>query len=185
MRQTPDSSPEPPEQSADPTGSRCVGSAATPEANAEPENRARRRRVKHRVEESARTAVGHLGRLTHLLGHWARPSSLHRVHPRTRAVQLGTTTLAAGLLAASLGGVGTPPNPPEAQPAVISTPLADDDSTPVQRWTANASTHTDVPPRALESYVHAAQSLSRTQPGCSPPWQLLAGVGKVESNHAQ
>ncbi len=42
-----------------------------------------------------------------------------------------------------------------------------------------------IPRAALESYVHAARVINSEQPGCDLPWWLLAGVGKVESNHGR
>ncbi len=42
-----------------------------------------------------------------------------------------------------------------------------------------------IPRAALESYVHAATIINSEQPGCDLPWWLLAGIGKVESNHGR
>lgn len=37
----------------------------------------------------------------------------------------------------------------------------------------------------LEAYMQAAQTLATTQPNCNLHWSLLAGIGKIESNHAR
>jgi hypothetical protein len=41
-----------------------------------------------------------------------------------------------------------------------------------------------VPARVLQAYVHAARVLAVERPGCHLPWQLLAAVGRIESDHA-
>jgi hypothetical protein len=42
-----------------------------------------------------------------------------------------------------------------------------------------------IPGRVFVAYERAAQSLALTEPGCHLPWQLLAGIGKIESDHAR
>jgi hypothetical protein len=37
----------------------------------------------------------------------------------------------------------------------------------------------------LEAYMRAAETLASTQPNCNLHWSLLAGIGKIESNHAR
>jgi hypothetical protein len=37
----------------------------------------------------------------------------------------------------------------------------------------------------LEAYMRAAETLASTQPNCNVHWSLLAGIGKIESNHAR
>ncbi|MFD5625260.1 hypothetical protein [Streptomyces sp. NPDC127072] len=41
-----------------------------------------------------------------------------------------------------------------------------------------------IPTTVLRAYRAAETSVSRTDPGCRLPWQLLAAIGKVESGHA-
>jgi len=36
----------------------------------------------------------------------------------------------------------------------------------------------------LDAYRRAAATLAHTDPSCKLPWQLLAGIGRIESNHA-
>ncbi len=43
----------------------------------------------------------------------------------------------------------------------------------------------DVPEAALRAYRHAARTLARTASSCEMPWTLLAGVGRVESDHGR
>ncbi|WP_198955253.1 lytic transglycosylase domain-containing protein [Kineosporia sp. R_H_3] len=42
-----------------------------------------------------------------------------------------------------------------------------------------------IPVRVLQSYVAAAQMMARTDPGCRIHWSLVAGIGRVESNHGR
>ena len=44
---------------------------------------------------------------------------------------------------------------------------------------------TGIPPVALRAYTLAARALDARQPGCHLPWNLLAGIGMVESDHAR
>lgn len=43
----------------------------------------------------------------------------------------------------------------------------------------------DIPATVLAAYQAGQRSLASTDPGCHLPWQLLAGIGKVESDHAR
>lgn len=47
-------------------------------------------------------------------------------------------------------------------------------------------TSDEIPPTMIEAYVGAAQRLPDIAPGCEGlTWPVLAGIGRVESNHAQ
>jgi membrane-bound lytic murein transglycosylase B len=41
-----------------------------------------------------------------------------------------------------------------------------------------------VPPAVLAAYLQAARVLAVTQPVCHLPWELLAAIGEIESDHA-
>jgi hypothetical protein len=43
----------------------------------------------------------------------------------------------------------------------------------------------DVPEAALRAYRDAARTLAQTDPSCEMPWTLLAGIGRVESDHGR
>jgi hypothetical protein len=51
-------------------------------------------------------------------------------------------------------------------------------------WTASALADHDLPSAALRAYRHAARTVEATS-GCSIPWTLLAGIGRVESDHGR
>ncbi|MFD5610528.1 NlpC/P60 family protein [Kitasatospora sp. NPDC127060] len=51
--------------------------------------------------------------------------------------------------------------------------------------TAPVGAVSDIPARMMQSYVRAAGSMAQMVPACKGmTWQLLAGIGKVESGHA-
>ncbi|MGN6130936.1 MAG: lytic transglycosylase domain-containing protein [Nocardioidaceae bacterium] len=52
-------------------------------------------------------------------------------------------------------------------------------------WTASALLDHDLPAAALKAYKNAAASEDRVDPSCQIPWTLLAGIGRVESNHGR
>jgi Transglycosylase SLT domain len=46
-------------------------------------------------------------------------------------------------------------------------------------------TSSGIPVRMLQAYLAAAATTARTTPGCRLHWSLLAGIGRVESNHGR
>ncbi|WP_284304771.1 hypothetical protein [Mobilicoccus caccae] len=73
---------------------------------------------------------------------------------------------------------------PEAVTAVLPTTTAAlDGSLPAPAGLA-AGAKDQIPARVLDSYRKAESTLASESPACKLPWWLLAGVGKVESDHA-
>ncbi|URM91768.1 lytic transglycosylase domain-containing protein [Streptomyces sp. MRC013] len=60
-------------------------------------------------------------------------------------------------------------------------PVGPGDGGPVVTGPAEAG----IPATVLAAYKQAEQHLRTTRPGCNLPWQLLAGIGKVESGQAR
>ena len=58
-------------------------------------------------------------------------------------------------------------------------------SGPYGLTSAGALTGTGIPLRAYQAYVKAAASVARTDASCALPWTVLAGIGRVESNHGR
>lgn len=50
---------------------------------------------------------------------------------------------------------------------------------------AGSGASTGIPATVLDAYRRAEGSLGRANPGCHLTWALLAGIGKIESNHAR
>lgn len=54
----------------------------------------------------------------------------------------------------------------------------------IEEW-SEANAHIGVPARALEAYGKAERIMRKQQPDCGISWKLLAGIGRIESNHGQ
>ena len=52
-------------------------------------------------------------------------------------------------------------------------------------WTASDLAEHGLPSAAKRAYKNAARELSAVDPGCNLPWTLLAGIGRVESDHGR
>ncbi len=74
--------------------------------------------------------------------------------------------------------------PPAQPPRVISYPVA----YPTSEggfWLGRAGSWAGIPRTVLAAYQRAAARLDAERPGCRLPVALLAGIGKVESDHAE
>jgi membrane-bound lytic murein transglycosylase B len=119
------------------------------------------------------------------IGLGVSPSSatLHAEQPRSAPVaQVSTAPLAVEIA------------PPQdiAPQTTIDARLADHDGKVEVRsakgtrtWTASALAGHDLPTAALRAYQRAAAEMARTDPSCRLPWTLLAGIGRVESDHGR
>src|SRR6476661_1199112 len=52
-------------------------------------------------------------------------------------------------------------------------------------WTASSLAEHDLPSAAMRAYKNAARSIDAADPGCHLGWTLLAGIGRVESDHGR
>jgi len=52
-------------------------------------------------------------------------------------------------------------------------------------WAVSALTSHDLPQAAMDAYKRAAATMAGTDPSCQLPWTLLAGIGRVESDHGR
>lgn len=52
-------------------------------------------------------------------------------------------------------------------------------------WTASALTSHDLPQAAMDAYKRAAATMATADPTCRLPWTLLAGIGRVETDHGR
>jgi hypothetical protein len=73
------------------------------------------------------------------------------------------------------------PTPPTAGPSDTSGRTKKDAADPVP---AAAAGRLGIPATVLAAYRKAAARLQASDPGCRLSWEMLAGVGKVESGHA-
>ncbi|HST48168.1 lytic transglycosylase domain-containing protein [Jatrophihabitans sp.] len=129
----------------------------------------------------------------------------HRL-PRAALAGLGVVALAVGVLAAT-SAAGTPTRPVSPQPGSTGSALTGAarlslgappgakvlTATPVHVARPAAATPAAVhvmavggiPAVALDAYRLAAARMGSAQPDCGLPWQLLAGIGRIESNHGR
>lgn len=117
-------------------------------------------------------------------------SSAPTGRPRPRSAWLLAAAIvvgalvAAGLVAAvvELTRRGPDARPELAQPVL---PPAPRDAAARERWAADTAGVTGVPARALEAYAGAEVANAAQRPSCGLSWVTLAGIGRVESNHAR
>jgi len=85
---------------------------------------------------------------------------------------------------------GTPPSvvPVPSSPVPVVLPVVRATGKPKQPSATvpvGAPAAGGIPIVALNAYRHAAAVLARTQPSCGIDWSLLAGIGRVESDHGR
>jgi membrane-bound lytic murein transglycosylase B len=102
----------------------------------------------------------------------------------------------AGIASQALAALGTGVVDPAVRPYLDPKQLKavpagpGDVSIPVQKVLTSQAVTTaldasDIPPVALEAYQHAAAALAVSDAACHLPWQLLAAIGRVESDNGQ
>ncbi|MEJ2887902.1 lytic transglycosylase domain-containing protein [Actinomycetospora aeridis] len=103
---------------------------------------------------------------------------------------VAATVVLAGVVA-SLGTVpqgassAGPPLPPADTGALGATGAGPDLVVPEGPPVTTDGTVADIPEGVLAAYQGAEANLAGTAPGCRLPWSLVAGIGKVESDHAR
>ncbi|MFE3990967.1 lytic transglycosylase domain-containing protein [Streptomyces goshikiensis] len=120
---------------------------------------------------------------------------LHRHLVNTSRKVLCTAALAASLTTAAVATTPSTADAGESEPSPDSpqatdrgdarldlpAPVADPQVPPTTTAPGGAS---GIPGTALDAYKRAELSVAAALPGCKLPWQLLAGIGRVESVHA-
>ncbi|MEV8530428.1 lytic murein transglycosylase [Streptomyces sp. NPDC051211] len=127
---------------------------------------------------------------------------LHRHLVSTSRKVLCTAALAASLTTAAVvtntptadAGESEPtPDSPQANdrgnarldlPDLVANPPAPGTGPGTAPGTGTGEGASGIPATALEAYQRAATSVEAALPNCNLPWQLLAGIGRVESVHA-
>jgi hypothetical protein len=77
----------------------------------------------------------------------------------------------------------------EVEPQVVLEPLRDESTRLSAKgndlWAISELGSFDIPEAALRAYKNAAAATTETNPSCELPWTLLAGIGRVESDHGR
>ena len=123
------------------------------------------------------------------------PAGTASVHPDAQWLQGLTGSVLTDRAAVSPGplGPGTAVTPVGGDPQVLvlagpvaGTQTSGQTSVPGGGTAATAGlTSSGIPVRVLRGYVAAAQVMAGRAPGCHLSWSLLAGIGRVESNHGR
>ncbi|MCW0211985.1 MAG: lytic murein transglycosylase [Pseudonocardia sp.] len=77
----------------------------------------------------------------------------------------------------------TPADVPRGTPVSAAAPLAG--GTDTVAWARDTAARTAVPARTLQAYANAELAQRSLTPDCGLSWTTLAGIGRVESNHAR
>ncbi|KSU58799.1 MULTISPECIES: lytic transglycosylase domain-containing protein [unclassified Gordonia (in: high G+C Gram-positive bacteria)] len=99
----------------------------------------------------------------------------------TAGAELSGNTLAPTPVSAPQVTSETPTTPPSVTPAVKAHPLAPTPPPPVRPASVTTGT---VPVTNYDAYEAAAKSVTSTHPRCGIDWKVIAGIGRVESHHA-
>jgi membrane-bound lytic murein transglycosylase B len=106
---------------------------------------------------------------------------------RLRSLLLGVLALVAAVV---LGAVMLDrPEPTGAGPVARGTPATPAPTVPVDAdvaaWARDRAAGTGIPARALQAYATAELAQRAATPSCGLSWATLAGIGRIESNHAR
>jgi len=70
-----------------------------------------------------------------------------------------------------------------AQPSVQASAAGQQET--ADAWLSRVSAATGIPARALRAYANADLTMAKVQPACHLPWTMLAGIGRIESDHGR
>ncbi|MVU76956.1 murein transglycosylase [Nocardia sp. ET3-3] len=99
--------------------------------------------------------------------------------------------LLASAVVVTVAGCGTDRTPDPAAPGtggpvpVVRLDAVEHKLDQLHDWALPRSTKYAIPLRALQSYGYATVVMAKAQPNCHLGWTTLAGIARVESNHAR
>ena len=170
-----------------------------------------RHRLRARVDEPAVAFRSHMHRGVSRFNQFHRATLLQRAIRAARGQMLSVATITPLVLACAVSGgarqllpARTPASPAVVSPAVVavagnqSRPVmvaavrppvsfhiaAATKSAPPPPAVVNSPSAVGIPSMALAAYRNAEQKLAASDPGCGISWNLLAGIGRIESGHA-
>src|SRR3954447_4715472 len=108
-------------------------------------------------------------------GHVARPAPIKAAQMEAGAAAFAHDAATAAILAASGATTSTP-----VAAALITSSAPAPKNAPVSGLAASG-----IPSTALAAYRNAAKREAARKPDCGLAWPLLAGIGRVESNHGR
>jgi membrane-bound lytic murein transglycosylase B len=170
-----------------------------------------RHRLTAHVEQPAVAFRSHMYSGVSRFNQFHRATLLQRAIRVARGQMLSVATLTPLVLACAVSGgarqllpARTPASPAVVSPAVVavagnqSRPVvvaavrqpvsfhiaAATKSAPPPPAVVNSPSAVGIPSMALAAYRNAEQKMATSDPGCGISWNLLAGIGRIESGHA-
>jgi hypothetical protein len=134
------------------------------------------------VRRLVSAVVGVVGVLV-LSGSQTIPAAANFVQPLDQSLDQAQQPL-TNKYAVDLLPLAQPFTTPTALPSVSPSSVGSA-SNPYGLSSAAALTSSGIPEPAYRAYVNAASELARTDPSCQVNWSLIAGIGRVESNHGR
>jgi membrane-bound lytic murein transglycosylase B len=139
--------------------------------------------IRQRVIRMARTQMLSAATLTPLVLACAVSGAARQFPTLTTASSVGPVVSVA-VVAATENHPSTPVVVAVAQPAASIHIAAATKSAPPPPASVNSPSAVGIPSLALAAYRNAEQKMARSDPGCGVSWNLLAGIGRIESRHA-
>ena len=170
-----------------------------------------RHRLRAHAEEPAVAFRSHMHRGVSRFNQFHRATLLQRAIRAARGQMLSVATITPLVLACAVSGgvrqllpARTPASPAVVSPAVVAVAgnqsravviaavrppvsfhiAAATKSAPPPPAMVNSPSAVGIPSMALAAYRNAEQKLAASDPGCGISWNLLAGIGRIESGHA-
>ena len=121
-------------------------------------------------------------------------ASSGRLHRATAIVPLAvlsaawTASLAGvgvGSASADPDGSGTLPDGTVLPAAAIQAPASVGDDAVTRAAALTPGSASSIPQAALAAYQRAEAVINKADPGCAIPWELIAAIGRVESDHGR
>ena len=147
-------------------------------------NQCHRATQRQRAIRMARTQVLSVATLTPLVLAYA-VSGAARQFPEPTPVSSREPVISVAVVAAA---VGNPTGPAVVAalrpPASVHVAAATKAAPPPPTAVVNSPSPVGIPSMALAAYRNAEQKMATSDPGCGISWNLLAGIGRIESGHA-
>jgi membrane-bound lytic murein transglycosylase B len=90
-----------------------------------------------------------------------------------------------GSASADPDGSGTLPDGTVLPAAAIQAPASVGDAAVTRAAALTPGSASSIPQAALAAYQRAEAVINKADPGCSIPWELIAAIGRVESDHGR
>jgi membrane-bound lytic murein transglycosylase B len=143
----------------------------------------RRATVRQRAIRVARTQVLSVATLTPLVLACAVSGAARQFPAPTPASSIAPVKSVA-VVAAAVGNPTGPAVVAAVRPPASVHVAAATRSAPPPAAVVNSPSPAGIPSMALAAYRNAEQKMATADPGCGISWNLLAGIGRIESGHA-